>query len=178
MTGALAYQLSNLIKDPRTLARELQQSNSKNLRRRRGIIAFSLIGMAAMTAVTLLQNGIIHHLPDPSVGNFDSDKVNSSKTAYRWNVPDGAISLASLALNVPLAAFGGEDRVKQFPLLPISFSLKSVGEALAASWYFYQMPVKEKAWCPYCVVGAIANIAIAALSISETREAVRVLRVR
>jgi hypothetical protein len=50
-----------------------------------------------------------------------------------------------------------------------------VAEALAASWYFYQMPAKEKAWCGYCILGALANIAIAALTIPEAREAISVL---
>ena len=35
-----------------------------------------------MTAVTLLQTGIVKHLPDPPIGNFDSDRVNSSDTLF------------------------------------------------------------------------------------------------
>jgi hypothetical protein len=37
------------------------------------------------------------------------------------------------------------------------------------------MPAKEKAWCGYCISGALANIAIAALTIPEAREAISVL---
>jgi hypothetical protein len=37
------------------------------------------------------------------------------------------------------------------------------------------MPAKEKAWCGYCVAGALANFAIAALTIAEARDAVHVL---
>jgi hypothetical protein len=46
---------------------------------------------------------------------------------------------------------------------------------LAASWYFYQMPAKEKAWCGYCILGAIANIGIAALTLPEARKALAVM---
>jgi uncharacterized membrane protein len=146
------------------------------LKRRRAIIGLSLVGMASMTAVTLLQTGIIKHLPDPPLGNFDSDKVNSSDTAYRFGVPDGSISLASLAANIPMAAFGGAHRVRRQPWVPLFACLKASVEAVAAGWYFYQMPAKEKAWCGYCVVGALANIGIAALTLPEAKEALAELR--
>jgi uncharacterized membrane protein len=161
--------------EPQELREELQEGNTSELQRRRGIIGFSLLGIASMTAVTLLQTGMIKHLPDPPVGNFDSDRVNSSDTAYRFGLPDGPVSLASLALNIPIAAFGGAERVRKHPWLSIFAAGKAVAEAVAASWYFYQMPAKEKAWCGYCVSGALANIAIAALAIPEAREAISVL---
>jgi uncharacterized membrane protein len=122
-----------------------------------------------------LQTGIVKHLPDPPMGNFDSDRVNSSDTAYRLGAPDGSISLASLAANIPIAAFGGVNRVQTKPWVPLVAALKAAGEALAASWYFYQMPAKEKAWCGYCIVGALANIGIAVLTIPEARKAIAVL---
>lgn len=97
---------------PQQLRHELQQGDTSDLRRRRGVIGLSLVGMASMTAVTLLQTGIVKHLPDPPFGDFDSDRVNSSDTAYRLGAPDGSISLASLAANIPIAAFGGANRVQ------------------------------------------------------------------
>jgi uncharacterized membrane protein len=161
---------------PQQLCHELQHERNSDLKRRRGVIGMSLVGMASMTAVTLLQTGIVKHLPDPPLGNFDSDRVNSSDTAYRFGVPDGAISLASLAANIPIAAFGGAGRVQTSPWIPLLAAVKAAGEAVAASWYFYQMPAKEKAWCGYCIAGAVANIAIAALTIPEARKALSVLR--
>lgn len=163
---------------PQQLRHELQQDKTADLKLRRGVIAMSLVGMASMTAVTLLQTGIVKHLPDPPFGNFDSDRVNSSDTAYRFGVPDGAISLASLAANIPIAAFGGAARAQTKPWISLLAAVKAAGEAVAASWYFYQMPAKEKAWCGYCVAGAVANIAIAALTIPEARKALSVLRSR
>jgi uncharacterized membrane protein len=157
--------------DPQQLRRELQEDDSADLWRRRAVIGFSLFGMANMTAVTLLQTGIVKHLPDPPVGNFDSDRVNSSDTAYRFGLPDGPISLASLALNIPIAAFGGPGRARKYPWLSIFAAAKAAVEAAAASWYFYQMPAKEKAWCGYCILGALANIAVLGFTLPEAREA-------
>ncbi len=157
------------------LRRELQQSNESDLKVRRAIIGLSLLGMGAMTAVSLFQTGVIKHLPDPPIKNFDSDKVNSSDTAYVLGVPDGTLSLASLAANIPLAAFGGKNRAEEQPLVPIAFAAKATVEAAVAGWYFYQMPTKEKAWCGYCIVGALANWSIAALSLVEAKRAWKAL---
>jgi len=110
-------------------------------------------------------------LPDPPIDGFDSDKVNSSDTAYALGVPDGTLSLASLAANIPFAAFGGENRAEEQPLVPVAFAAKATVEAVVAGWYFYQMPTKEKAWCGYCIVGALANVGIAALSLVEAKRA-------
>jgi uncharacterized membrane protein len=163
---------------PQDLRKELQQGDTPDLQNRRAVIVASLAGIASMTAVTLLQTGIIKHLPDPPIGNFDSDRVNSSDTAYRFGLPDGPVSLASLALNIPIAAFGGAERARKYPWLPIVAAAKAAAEAVAAGWYFYQMPAKEKAWCGYCISGALANFAIAALTIPEAREALSVLSKR
>ena len=155
------------------LRKELQDGDSKDLNRRRAIIGLSLVGAAAMTAVSLFQTGVIKHLPDPPIEGFDSDKVNSSETAYMLGVPDGTLSLASLAANIPLAAVGGENRAEEQPFVPIAAAGKAVVEAAIAGWYFYQMPAKEKAWCGYCIAGALANFGIAALSIPEAGKAIK-----
>jgi len=157
------------------LRRELQESNESDLRVRRAIIGLSLVGMGAMTAVALFQTGIIKHLPDPPLKDFDSDKVNSSDTAYALGVPDGTLSLASLAANIPIAAFGGENRAETQPLVPLAAAAKASVEAVVAGWYFYQMPTKEKKWCGYCIVGALANFGIAALSLVEAKKAWKVV---
>ena len=161
---------------PQVLRRELQEKETKGLRRRRAIIGLSLLGMGAMTAVSLFQTGIIKHLPDPPIDSFDSDKVNSSDTAYALGVPDGTLSLASLAANIPIAAFGGTDRAEKQPLVPIFAAGKSLVEAVVAGWYFYQMPTKEKAWCGYCIMGAFANVGIAVLTLPEAIEALENLK--
>jgi uncharacterized membrane protein len=158
------------------LRSQFQNSIDPDLRRRRAIVLTSLIGMTSMAAVTLLQTGVISHLPDPPLDSFDSDKVNTSDTAYALGVPDGALSLAGLALNLPLAAFGGVSRAERTPYIPIASAVKSGVEAAAAGWYFYQMPAKEKKWCAYCIAGAIANFTVFALTVPEALKAWKHLR--
>ena len=156
---------------PQKLRGELQDSSDLDLNLRRAVIGLSLLGIGTMTAVTLFQTAVIKHLPDLPIDGFDSDKVNSSDTAYALGVPDGALSLASLSANIPLAAFGGENRAETMPLVPLAAAAKATAEAAVAGWYFYQMPTKEKAWCGYCIVGAAANFGIAALTLAEAKKA-------
>lgn len=161
---------------PAQLRSDLLAGSSSDLKRRRAIIVASLAGMASMTAVSLLQTGIISHLPDPPIKGFDSDRVNLSRTAYAFGMPDGTVSLATLAANLPLAAIGGRNRAGRAPWLPLLAAGKAAVEAAAASWYFYQMPTKEKAWCGYCIAGAVANVAIFALTLPEAKKALAALR--
>jgi uncharacterized membrane protein len=161
--------------EARSFGRELREDESRAMWRRRAVVGLSLVGMGAMAAVSLFQTGVVKSLPDPPVAGFDSNKVNSSDTAYLMGVPDGTVSLASLATNIPLAACGGADRARTEPLVPLLAAGKAAIEAAVAGWYFYQMPAKERAWCAYCIVGALANFGVAALTLSEAREALRSL---
>jgi uncharacterized membrane protein len=168
--------IQELTGNPQQLRQELQEGRSGDLRRRRAIIGCSLFGMASMAAVTLLQTGIVKQLPDIPLDSFDTKKVNSSDTAYALGAPDGTLSLATLGANIPLAAFGGENRAEQLPIIPVVAATKAAVEAVAAGWYFYQMPAKEKKWCPYCIAGAFANVAIFALTVPEAKRAIANLR--
>lgn len=76
------------------LRNQLQNSTEADMRRRRAIILTSFVGMTSMGLVSLLQTGVVRHLPDPPLDSFDSDKVNSSDTAYALGAPDGTLSVA------------------------------------------------------------------------------------
>lgn len=158
------------------IRRDLVQGHSADLGRRRAMIATSLVGLASMGVATLLQTGLVKHLPDPPLPSFDSDKVNLSDTAYQFGVPDGPLAMMNFATNLPLLAFGGADRVQRYPLIPLAFTLKMTADAAVSSWYFYQMPAKEKAWCAYCITAAAASLAVFALSLPEAGRAWRVIR--
>ena len=158
---------------PTELRTHLQDSTDPGMRRRRAIVITSLFGMANMGIVSLLQTGIVKHLPDPPLAAFDSDKVNSSKTAYALGTPDGTLSFAGFAMNLPLAGFGGVSRAERTPYVPIAAVVKAGIEAAAAAWYFYQMPSKEKKWCAYCIGGAIASVTVFALTLPEAAKAFR-----
>lgn len=147
------------------------KNQSSDGKRRRAIIALSILGIGTMTAVSLLQLGVVKHLPDPSIESFDSDKVNLSEEAFPLGIPDGLLSLAGFAANIPLAMWGGNDRAQRLPLMPLAHAGKAIIEAAVAGWYFYQMPTKEKAWCGYCIVGALASWGVAALTLPEATRA-------
>ena len=151
-------------------------TRANGLAERRWTIGLSLAGMASMAAVSLLQTGVVKHLPDPPLPGFDSDKVNLSKTAFPLGIPDGTLGLLSFAVNLPLAAYGPADRARRLSWLPLVGTSKALVDAVVAAWYFYQMPVREKAWCPYCIAGALANWAILALALPEARRAFAELR--
>lgn len=79
---------------PQKLRAELQQDESADMKRRRAIVGVSMAGGIAMGFVTLLQMGVVRHLPDPSTRrpHFDTDKVNSSDEAYGYGMPDGPLT--------------------------------------------------------------------------------------
>jgi uncharacterized membrane protein len=157
--------------DPSDVRREIRESNTDDMRRRRAIIGLSLIGLGTAAAATLLQTGIVKHLPDPPVGNFDADGVMLSDEAYIFGMPDAAVALAGLALNVPIAAYGSRYRSQDQPLVPVLASVKAAAEAAFAAWYFYQMPAKKKTWCAYCVTAAAVYFSIFALTLPEAADA-------
>ena len=159
-----------LSEEPRQLRRDLQRGSTTHLRLRRGIIGTSVSGMASMVPVTMLQTGLIHHLPDPPLKGFHSDAANSSLIAYKFGVPDGAMSVASFAVNIPLAAFGGADRARTKPLIPLIAGAKAGIDAVVSAWYFDKMR-RGKKWCPYCIAGAISSLAVFLLSVPEARSA-------
>src|SRR5688572_31009253 len=121
---------------PSGVSREIRDSTSDGMRRRRTIIGLSLVGLGTAAAATLLQTGIVKHLPDPPIGNFDADEVITSDEAYVFGIPDATLALAGLALNVPIAAYGNRDRSKEQPFIPVLAAVKSGAEAGAAAWYF------------------------------------------
>lgn len=143
---------------------------------RRWTVGLSLAGMASMAAVSLLQIGMVKHLPDPPLPGFSSDTVNLSKAAFPLGIPDGTLGLLSFAANLPLAAWGPADRARRMPWLPVISTAKALVDVLVSAWYFYQMPAREKAWCGYCIVSALANVGILVLSLPEGRRALAALR--
>src|SRR5215472_4303270 len=163
------------VDEARELRRDLQRGNTPHLNLRRAIIGASVVGAASMVPVTLLQTGIVHHLPDPPTKGFHSDTANSSLIAYKFGVPDGAMSVASFAVNVPLAAFGRADRAQTKPLVPLIAAGKAAIDVATSAWYFNEMR-RGKKWCPYCIVGAMSSLAVFLLTLPEARSAWRHFR--
>lgn len=163
--------------DPEQLRRELQTSDRPEMILRRAVIGVSVAGIAAMTAVTFFQGGIVKSLPDPHEQDFDSEKVNASEEAFSYGTPDGPISIVNHAVNMTLATSGSADRAREAPWVPVMATLAAAPAALTAMQYlFYQMPVKEKAWCGYCVVDALTHIATLGFTLYESGTAISHLR--
>lgn len=163
--------------DPEQLRHELQESGDPEIILRRAIIGTSIAGIAAMTAVTFFQTGMVKHLPDPPEQDFDSEKVNSSEEAYSYGTPDGSLGIANHAVNIALATAGSANRAKEAPWIPLMATFAATPAALTSMQYlFYTMPVKEKAWCGYCVADALTHIATLGFTLYESTKAVSYAR--
>lgn len=162
--------------DRRQLHYELQQGRSDDLRRRRSIIALSLLGMASMSAVSLYQTGILKHLPDLPLRTFDSEAVTGSPEAYWWGAAEGTWAVLGCALNLPLAASGGASRAVDRPLIPLLAAAKGLVDAGIAAWYVYQMGARRRRWCSPCLVAASVDVAVFGLTLPEARKAAGALR--
>lgn len=162
--------------EPTELQRSIRFSESREMNLRRGVVGISLVGIAAMGVVTLLQMGIVRHLPDPRTRkpHFDSDEVNTSREAYSYGMPDGPLTVAAHAVSLALAAAGPADRYRRRPWLPLLASALAMPQAaIAARYLFYQMPKVDKAWCPWCVTDALTHFVTVGLTLPEAAKAIR-----
>jgi uncharacterized membrane protein len=161
---------------PSVLRSDLRDGRSPGLLLRRAIVGMSFIGTACMAVTTLFQMGMVKRLADPPITGFDSDRVNGSDTAYGWGMPDSPLSIVSHATAIALAAVGGKDRARDKPLVPLAATAVATPAAVTAARYlFYDMPVKEKGWCPYCIVDGLAHIAVFGFTLWESARALRTL---
>jgi uncharacterized membrane protein len=157
---------------PHELRHDLRDTNEPGVLLRRALIGTSLVGIACMGIVTLFQSGAIKHLPDPAIEGFDSDKVNSSDTAYGWGMPDAPLSIVSHAVNIALATVGKADRYEAQSWVPLlAAAAAAPSAAVSAKYVFYQMPVEEKGWCPYCIIDGLTHMAAFGFTLWEAGRA-------
>lgn len=157
---------------PGELSRYLRTGSNGDLRRRRAVVALSLVGVAMGQVVGAYQMGLLKHLPDPPVGPFDSDRVDASDYAYkRAATPDGLIMIATYAATAWLAATGGPDRAQRRPLLALAMTAKT-GLDVGTN---YKLAAEEwsenKALCAWCQVANVASTASFLLALPEARRA-------
>ncbi|HZG67082.1 MAG TPA: vitamin K epoxide reductase family protein [Herpetosiphonaceae bacterium] len=162
--------------DRQQLSRDLQEGTSDDLRRRRAIIAISLAGMVSMSAVSLYQTGMLKQLPDLPLPGFDSEEVAGSPAAYWWGAAEGTWAVLGCALNLPLATFGGMERARSQPLVPLLAGAKGIVDAGIATWYVHRMATRHRKWCSLCLVGALADVLVFGLTLPEARKALATLR--
>ena len=159
---------------PDDLSRNLRHGSDRFLRRRRGAVGASIIGMGSLSVIACYQIGLIAHLPDPPLPGFDADKVHSSAKAYAMlAVPDAAIGLGSYALTVMLAAMGGSDRATTQPWIPLLSAGKVAFDLLQVARLSWNELTEQHELSMWSLVTAAATGTTALLVVPEAYAAFR-----
>lgn len=158
------------------LSSYLRTGSDANLRRRRGVVALSVVSLASMAFISLFQTGLISHLPEPALPGLDADKVDASPEAYAiLRTPDAALGALSYAVTLVLACMEGKHRATEMPLLPLTLAAKATGDAVMAAKLTVDQWTKHKAFCLWCLTAAAATFVTVPLVVPEARIAWREL---
>ena len=163
--------------DAAAISSVMRMEDSDDLRRRRKVIALSAVGLIDFSIISLYQTGIIKKLPDIPHHLFDSNKVNASKEAYQFGVPDGPIGATTYGLIMTLAAIAGDKRTGRRPWSDLLLGAVVAGNFAGAAYYLYDMALNQKKVCIYCVAGAFINIASAVIIAPNVKRAWRSFRI-
>ncbi len=159
---------------PEELSEQLRNGDNEYLRRRRTVVGLSLVAVGSMGLIALYQMGIITHLPEPPLPRLDADKVDASPEAYsRFSMPDGFLGLGSYAMTMGLAAMGGQDRARTDPWIPLALAAKVAFDTSQAVRLTVDQATKEKAFCSWCLLAALATFSTVPFVIPEARAAIR-----
>ena len=145
------------------IRQELLTSRDPDLQRRRNIMILSAVGVADFAFLSLYQSGAINRLPELPFKAFDSNKVNAAPDAYRMGAPDAAVSALLYASALLLASFGGTEVSGRKPGVDAALGAVVAANAAGAVYYISDMGVKQRKVCPYCIAGAMINLASAAI---------------
>lgn len=159
--------------DALAIRNELLNNDSAVINKRRTIILLSAVGLVDFSIISLYQTGVIKKLPDLPFDIFDSNKVNASKSAYQFGVPDGPVSAAAYAATMVLAAAGGSEQSGRKPVMDTLLGATIAGNAAGAVYYLYDMLFKQKKICLYCLTGAAINIASAVIAAPLVKKSIR-----
>lgn len=140
--------------DPKEIRDALRHEDSEDLARRRKVVALSVAGLADFNLISLLQSGVIRRLPDFPHPIFDTNGINTSKTSFEMGVPDAIISSMMFALKMALATAGGSEKASRKPVFDVLLGAVSLGHTLGAVQMTYNMLIKKKKICIYCLTGA------------------------
>lgn len=159
-----------------TIRDELLHGDDPSLRRRRRIGILAAVGAVDFAVISLYQLGAVRHLPDLPWSIFDSDRVNASRKAYVFGVPDGTLGLSLYALTLVLAGAGGSRKSGRSPSFDLLLGGAVAVGVISAAQYLYDMIRPQKRACPYCLVGAAAHFAMVPLALPLAATSVRALR--
>jgi len=157
---------------PEELSRALREGSEPFLKKRRWIVGLALYNIVAMGAISLFQMGILKHVPEVPLPGEDADKINGSAQAYAiLQTPDAVLAIGSYAATAALAAMGPPDRARTLPWAALGMGVKAVADAAFAVKLLIDQPTKYKAYCTWCVTGALATLAVLPLALPEARAA-------
>ena len=130
---------------------QLTNGRSPNLSARRRIAALAAGLAADFALIGMRQYGVIKKLPDLPLPGFDSNRVMTSRAAYPFGIPDSALAVTGLGGIIALATARGAPRARWLDkLLGAAVAIGAAG----ATYYLYQMIVRERRLCAYCLAGA------------------------
>lgn len=138
-------------------------STDEDLQKRRQVVRLSVLGMLDFAFISLYQSGAIKRLPELPLAAFDSNKVNAAPEAYKMGAPDGAISTAIYAANIVLATAMGTADSGRKPVHDMLLGTTVAGNTAGALYYLKNMISQQQKVCPYCIAGAIINVASAVI---------------
>lgn len=162
---------------PEELSRALRDGGEPFLQKRRWIAGLSIFNIASMGLISLFQIGVLKHVPEPPLPGVDADKVNGSAQAYKLlQTPDAFLAMGSYAATAGLAAMGPPDRAQTLPWAPLAMTGKALVDAAASVKLLIDQPTKYQAYCVWCVLSALATVAVVPLALPEARAAWKRLR--
>ncbi|HEV2065771.1 MAG TPA: vitamin K epoxide reductase family protein, partial [Thermomicrobiales bacterium] len=108
---------------------------------------------------------------------LDADAVDAAPEAYAiLATPDAALGLASYGATTVLAAMAGPDRATTRPIIPLLMAVKILVDALIGAKLTVDQWTKHRAFCFWCLLGALASVISVPLATLETRAALRSVR--
>lgn len=155
------------------IRQELLTSTDKDLNRRRKVMKLSAIGIADFAFISLYQSKAIDRLPELPFKVFDSNKVNAAPEAYQMGAPDATVSTLLYAIGMVLATWAGTEASGRKPVHDVALGAIIAGNAAGAVYYMGKMIFKQERVCPYCIVGAVVNIASAVIIAPTVSKAIQ-----
>ena len=137
-----------------SVQRVLTIGRGESLSARRRVAAIAAGLAADFALIGMRQYGVIKKLPDLPVRGFDSNAVITSPVAYPLGIPDSALAVSGLGGIIALATARGTRRSGRGRWLDALLSAAIGLGAAGATYYLYEMIVRQRRLCAYCLAGA------------------------
>jgi uncharacterized membrane protein len=141
----------------------LRRDDPADLRRRRRMARVAATGAISALAVGLRQVGAVRRLPEPPGGIWSSNEVVTSRPAFVLGVPDAPLGALGFSAIMVLASRLGADPPGRHPWAARLLAAAVATSALGATAYLYEMVVRQRRLCPYCLTTAGASFLLLGL---------------